>query len=94
MNRNVVMSVSTFHGLTEKVTIPALVAQGDLMAPLEAAVQVDSISRKLEEEDREREEAGQPGILYRYKGIVPIPSPGLMDDNITVTEAGFKAENT
>ena len=36
--------------------------------------------------------AGEVGLLYRYKGIIPIPSLGLMDDNLTVSEAGFKAE--
>ena len=67
-------------------------AQGDLFAPLEAAVQVDSMARKLEKDDRARVESGKPGLLYRYKGIVPIPSLGLMDDNLTVSEGGFKAE--
>ena len=37
-------------------------------------------------------EVGEPGLLYKYKGIVPIPSLGLMDDNLTVSEAGHKAE--
>ena len=57
-----------------------------------AAVQVDSMARKLEDEDRARVEGGEPGLLFRYKGIVPIPSLGLMDDNITVSNAGHKAE--
>ena len=50
------------------------------------------MTRKLEEEDRGRVERGQPGLLYRYKGIVPIPNLGLMDDNLTVSETGHKAE--
>ena len=50
------------------------------------------MTRKLEQEDRNREEEGAPGILFWYTGIVPIPSLELMDDNITVSEAGFKAE--
>ena len=57
-----------------------------------AAVQVDSMTRKLEVEDRARVEAGDPGLLFRYKGNVPIPSLGLMDDNLTISEAGYKAE--
>ena len=44
-NRNVKMSVNTCYGLTESIDIPALVAQGDLFAPLLAAVQVDSMTR-------------------------------------------------
>ena len=86
------ISVNTFYGLTEPFTIPELVAQGDLFAPLQAAVQVDSMTRKLEEEDKSRVEAGEQGLLFRYKGIVPVPSLVLMDDNITVSEAGVTAE--
>ena len=62
------------------------------MAPLMAAVQVDSISRRLQEEDREREEEGRETLLYKYKGIVPIPSLGLMDDSAVITEVGYKSE--
>ena len=50
------------------------------------------MTRKLEEEDRARLEAGEPGLLYRYKGIILIPSLGLMDNNLTVSETGHKAE--
>ena len=91
-NRNIKMTVNTFYGPTEPMLIPSLVAQGDLFSPLEAALQVDSMTRKLEEEDRARVEVGETGLLYRYKGEVPIPSLGLMDDNKTVSEAGHKAE--
>ena len=38
LNTDVIMSVNTPHGETEKVVLPTLVAQGDLMAPLEASV--------------------------------------------------------
>ena len=92
VNKNMKISVNTPYGLTEPTVIPALVAQGDLFSPLQAAVQVDSMTRKLEEEDIARVEVGEPGLLFRYKGIVPIPSLGLMDDNLTVSETGFKAE--
>ena len=87
VNKNISML-----GLTEPVMSPSLVAQGDMFSPIEAVVQVDSMTRKLEQEDRNREEEGAFGILFRYTGIVPIPILGLMDDNITVAEAGFKAE--
>ena len=49
------------------------------------------MTRKLKDEDKARVEVGEPGLLYRYKGEVPIPSLGLMDDNLTVSEAGHKA---
>ena len=50
------------------------------------------MARRLEEEDRARVETGENGLLFRYKGLVPIPSLGLMDDNLTISEAGYKAE--
>ena len=91
-NINMKMSVNTPYGLTEPSVIPALVAQGDLFSLLQAAVQVDSMTRRLEEEDTARVKAGEAGLLFRYKGIVPIPSLGLMDDNLTVSDTGLKAE--
>ena len=56
--------------------IPAFVAQGDI-SPLQAAVQVDSMTWRLEEDYIARLEVGEPGLLLRYKGIVPILSLGL-----------------
>ena len=55
------MSVSTPFGTTEQIKLDKNVAQGDLMAPLEAAVQVDSVARALEEEDQAREREARPG---------------------------------
>ena len=46
------------------------------------------MTRQLKEDDRARVEAGKPGLLYRYMGIVPIPSLGLMDDNHTEEKYG------
>ena len=83
---------STFYGGTEKGTFPKLVALGDLMAPFLAAEQVDSVSRRLQEEDREREEEGRETLLYSYKGSVPILSLGLMDDIAMITEVEYKSE--
>ena len=74
VNRNMKISINTSYGLTEPMVIPALVAQGDLFSPLQAAVQVDSMTRRLEEQDMAREEAGESGLLYKCKGKVSIPS--------------------
>ena len=52
LNTNVTMSVNTPYGATESNVLPAVVAQGDLMAPLEASVQVDTIAKtKIIDED-------------------------------------------
>ena len=65
-NTEMQVSINTCYGSTENMTIPKLVAQGDLMAPLMAAVQVDTLCRKLEEEELVRKQEKQEGLLYRY----------------------------
>ena len=42
LNTNIVMSVNTPYGPTKTIVLPAVVAQGDLIAPLKASVQVDN----------------------------------------------------
>ena len=42
LNTNVAMSVNTPYGATERIVLLAVVAQGNLMAPLESSVQVDT----------------------------------------------------
>ena len=46
----------------------------------------------MKKPEQAREEAGESGLLYKYKGKVSIQSLGLIDDNLTVSEAGFKAK--
>ena len=92
LNTDVTMSVNTPYGETEKIVLPALVAQGDLMAPLEASVQVDTIAKNQLHEEQEREHSEGSTILYKYKDKVSIPILGMMDDTATVTEAGFRTE--
>ena len=60
------MSVNTPYGATESIMLPAVVAQGDLLAPLEASFQVDNIAniQIIDEHKRELEECST--ILYNY----------------------------
>ena len=52
-NLNMSVSINTPHGPTETSILPSIIAQGDLFAPLEAAVQVDSLgSRQLRDRGR------------------------------------------
>ena len=92
LNTNVTMSVKTPYGATETMVLPSVVAQGDLMAPLEASVQVDNIAKNQIKEEHERELTEGSTILYKYKDTVPIPILGMMDDTASVTEAGYKTE--
>jgi hypothetical protein len=72
--------------------LPAVVAQGDLMSPLLASGQVDTIAKNQIIDEKERELIDGSTILYKYMGEVSIPILGMMDDTATVTEAGFKTE--
>ena len=92
LNTNIAMSVNTPYGATETIVLPAVVAQGDLMAPLEASVQVDNIAKSQIKDEQERELSEGSTILYKYMEEVSIPILGMMDDTATVTEAGFKTE--
>ena len=86
------MSVNTPYGATETIVLPAVVAQGDLMSPLEASVQVDNIAKNQIQDEQEREHYEGSTILYKYKEKVSIPVLGMMDDTVTISEAGFKTE--
>ena len=92
LNTNIAMSVNTPYGATETIVLPAVVAQGDLLAPLEASIQVDNIAKIqiIDEKSREQEEGSTN--LYKYQNKVSIPILGMMDDTATVTEAGYKTE--
>ena len=67
-------------------------AQGVLMALLEASVQVDNIAKNQIEDEHEREQCEGSTVLYKYKGIVLISILRMMDDTATMIEAGFKTE--
>ena len=92
LNTDVTMSVKTPYGETDTVLLPTVVAQGDLMSPINASVQVDSMAKEQLMEEEELAKEGKAGILYKYKGIVTIPILGMMDDTAAVTVAGYKAQ--
>ena len=58
--------------------------QGDTWAPGQASAQVDSFGKELIIE--------QPSYMYRFKGEVPIPLLGQVDDLLGVSIVGHKAE--
>ena len=55
--------------------------QGDVLAPLISSLQVDTIGKECLLESKH---------LYYYKGKVPIPPLGLLDDLFTISTCGFK----
>ena len=82
-NKNVSVRVKTSFGLTEEVVLDEVVLQGEVWGPSLAANQVDTFGKEMIEEDF--------SFMYRYKGYVPVPLLGQIDDIIGVTMAGYKA---
>ena len=80
-NKKALVAVQTPGGLTERVLIPEIVMQGDVLAPLMSSLQVDTIGKECIEEGKH---------LYFYKNIVPIPPLGLVDDLFTISTCGYK----
>ena len=81
--KNVTVQVKTSFGLTEEVALEEVVLQGEVWGPSLAANQMDTFGKEMIEEDF--------SFMYRYKGYVPVPLLGQIDDIIGVTMAGYKA---
>ena len=71
------IAVKTPVGLTRRVDVEKVVAQGEVMSPLKCTVMVDSIAQSHMENLSDN--------LYRYKDSVPIPPLGMVDDRIVVS---------
>ena len=80
-NEDIAMSVNTPNGQTDRQMIKYSVLQGDTWASLVAGVQADSVNKDIKE----------AGCGYMYRGEVEVPSLGLVDDTLCVTEPGTKA---
>ena len=61
--------------------IEEIVMQGDVLAPLISSLQVDTIGKECLQDKKH---------LYFFKGIVPIPPLGMVDDLFTISECGVK----
>ena len=55
-------------------------------------MQVDNIAKRLIKDEEEREKRDVYTIVYKYKDKILIPILGMMDDTVTITEAGYKTE--
>ena len=76
------MNVKTPHGMSSPYTLTNRIMQGDTWAPAMALAQVDSFGKQMIEEEQV--------FMFRFKGLIPIPLLGQVDDLIGVAEAGVK----
>ena len=81
-NAEVQMAVKTPAGLTDRQTITDSVLQGDTWGSILASAQVDSIGQ----------ECMEAGHYYLYKDKLPVGFLGLVDDIVSISEAGYKAQ--
>ena len=68
-------------GLTVKVVLDEVVLKGEVWGPSLASNQVHTFGKEMLEEDM--------SFLYEYKGCIPVPVLGQIDDIIGVTLAGY-----
>ena len=80
-NRENFVAVKTLNGLSRREAFYEIVMQGDVLAPLISSLQVDTMGKECMEEKKH---------LYYYKGSVPIPPLGMVDDLFTISVCGYK----
>ena len=67
------------NGMSRRETFKKIGMQGDVLAPLISSLPVDTIGKECLEEGKH---------LYLFKGKVPIPPLGLVDDLFTISTCG------
>ena len=82
-NKEIAVRVKTPFGLTEEVVLYKVVLQGEVWGPSLASNQVDTFGKEMLDEDA--------SFMYKYKGYIPVPVLGMIDDIIGVTLAGNNA---
>ena len=75
------IAIKTPVGITRRVDIQKIVAQGEVMSPLKCTVSVDAIASS--------HEVILSDHLYRYKNQVSIPPLTMVDDSLVVTNCGL-----
>ena len=83
-NKEVVICVKTPHGQSDQYQLTGRTMQGDTWAPAMASAQVDRFGKEMMVEE--------PSYMYKFKGQVPIPLLGQVDDLLGISEAGYKSE--
>ena len=75
------IAIKTPVGMTKRVDVMKIVAQGEVMSPLKCTVSVDSIASSHAVNLREH--------LYKYKDLVKIPPLTMVDDTLNISNCGI-----
>ena len=84
-NKDVVISLKTNFGVSNQYKLTNRIMQRDTWACAKASAQVDSFGK-------ENIIAEEPSYIFKYKGEVPIPLLGQVDDLLGVAEIGYKTK--
>ena len=76
--------VETPTGRSKEYKLTNRTMQGDTWAPGQASAQVDAFGKEMIKD--------QPNYMYMFKGEVPVPLLGQVDDLMGVSNVGYKAE--
>ena len=76
------VAVKAPNGISERVTINDIVMQGEVMAPLECSVSVDTFGKECQKEEK---------YLYYYRDLVGVPSLSMVDDVVNISECGVES---
>ena len=74
------IAIKTPVGMTKRVDVMKIVAQGEVMSPLKCTVSVDSVASS--------HAVNLSDHLYNYKDSVPIPPLTMVDDTLNISKCG------
>ena len=75
------LAIKTSAGLSDRFTVKNIICQGDPWGSIQCSLMVDGIGK------RSLDPLLEP---YKYRGIVPIPILGMVDDELSISEPGYK----
>ena len=75
------IKVQTSVGLSNVKTVKKIICQGDPWGSIECSLMIDGFGKASLAEWMEP---------YRYKGTVPVPLLGMVDDILAISESGYK----
>ena len=81
-NRKNKVAVKTPNDTTERVVIEDIIMQGEVFAPLECSVSVDTFGKECQNDEK---------YLFYYRNSVGVPSLAMIDDLVNISECGLEA---
>ena len=81
-NQNAKIAVKTPKGISRRVSIQNIVMQGTVWGSLMCTATMDKLGKLVYNNDN---------LLYKYKGVVDVPSLGMVDDILAVQKCSEKS---